>query len=92
MNRHKYVVFKLNIPAEYYCKVNDILNEFMDRYSMSESDILKYSILIERKHQEYIENFPESINNNFFDSLVMKRNNGVKAAKDFIDDIQMEES
>ena len=31
MNRHKYIPFKLKIPIEYYCKVNDILNEFMVR-------------------------------------------------------------
>lgn len=84
-NRHKYIAFKLNIPAEYYCKVNDILNEFMDKYNMSEGDIMQLAPLIQRKHDEYVEQFPESMNNNFFDELILKRNNGVRAAKDFID-------
>lgn len=82
----KYVAFRLDIPPEYYCKVNDILNEFMDRFNMSEGDVLKLSDLMVAKNREFMENFPDSMENNFFSELIMRRNNGVRAAKDFVDD------
>lgn len=82
----KYIAFKLAIPTEYYCKVNDILNELMNRFNMSEGDIKSLGYLIDTKNNEFIKNFPDSLGNNFFEDLINKRDNGLKAVKVFIED------
>ena len=86
MNRHKYIPFKLKIPIEYYCKVNDILNEFMVRFNMVEGDIVKLQNIIDIKNKEFIENLPNSLDDNFFIDIIEKRKNGLRSVKILIDD------
>lgn len=81
-----YTIFdKLAIPAEYFAEVNDILNDIKGRFRMTDDDIMKYSELFESEHEKYIENYPKSIRDNFFADLILKRNNGIRAARDYIE-------
>lgn len=85
-SHYKFTLFDLVIPPEYFSQVTDILNDFMRKYNMSKDDIEKLGPLFKDRNEEYIREFPESMNDNFFDEMILRRNDGVRAAKNFVDD------
>lgn len=85
-SHYKFTLFDIVIPPEYFVQVTDILNDIMRKYNMSKEDIEKLGPMFEDKDLEYVGEFPQSMNDNFFDELIMRRNDGIRAAKSFIDE------
>ena len=85
-SHYKFTLFDIVIPPEYFVQVTDILNDIMRKYNMSKEDIEKLGPMFEDKNEEYVGEFPQSMNDNFFDELFMRRNDGIRAAKSFIDE------
>lgn len=85
-SHYRFTLFDLVIPPEYFVGVTDILNEMMRKYNMGKEDIEALGPMFIDKNNEYVENFPENMNDNFFDEIIVRRNDGLRAVKSFIDE------